>query len=98
MTKTEVYSWRVDPAVKAALEQAARVKGTGVARLLDRIVQDWLRRELPPEEEAEGQRRLRVAAERTFGQFNSGSPYGSEQVRERVRIRLRQRRAAQRPD
>jgi hypothetical protein len=90
MSKTEVYSWRVDPTVKAALEQAARSKGTSVARPLDRIVQDWLGRELPPEEEM-AQRWLHAAAARTFGAFRSGDPDGSEQVRERVRTRVRQR-------
>lgn len=97
MSKTSVYSWRVDPELKSGLEQAAKIEHTSVAQLLDRIVKDWLRLKYSLEDEAE-QLRLHEAAAQTFGAFRSGDPCGSEQVRERVRAKLRQKRADQRPN
>ena len=47
MSKTEVYSWRVDPALKRELEAAARADGRSLAHLLNQISRDWLRRERP---------------------------------------------------
>ncbi|WP_454063680.1 hypothetical protein [Candidatus Nitrospira salsa] len=97
MMKTSVYSWRIDPDLKRGLEQAAKTEQTSVAQLLDRIVKDWLHQKDSSEDE-DMQRRLHEAASQTFGAFGSGDPYGSEQVRERIRAKLRKKRATQRPD
>ncbi len=95
MSKTSVYSWRIDPELKNILEQEAKSEQTSMAHLLDRIVKDWLDQRNSSDDE-EVQRRLHEAARKTFGKIKSGDLYGSEQVRERVRARLRQKRAAQR--
>ncbi len=42
MSKTEVYSWRVDPTLKRELEAAARAEKTSVSAVLDRACRSWL--------------------------------------------------------
>ena len=42
MKKSEGYSWRVTPEVKAALEQEARREGQSVGGLLEQIALAWL--------------------------------------------------------
>ncbi len=42
MSKTEVYSWRVDPELKAELEAVARAEKTSVGGLLERASKDML--------------------------------------------------------
>ena len=42
MAKSEVYSWRVAPAMKSALEGVARSEGRSVGALLDEIVSGWI--------------------------------------------------------
>ncbi len=68
MAKTEVYSWRVDPQIKMALESEARVQGTTLAEVLDRIAKQWLemRKQQNGGEEAE-QARLHAAAAKYAG-------------------------------
>jgi predicted transcriptional regulator len=88
MSKTEVYSWRLDPDLKQRLEDAARAEKTSVGGLLDRIVRDWLRRGGGDEDEAALQQQLHAEAEKWIGSISSGDPYGSEQVKERVRSKL----------
>lgn len=92
-----MYSWRIDPVLKQDLEQAARTEQTSIAQLLEQIVQDWLYKKSSPDDE-EVQQRLHEAASQTFGAFRSRDSKGSEKVRERVRAKLRQKRATQRPD
>ena len=91
MNKSEVYSWRVSPKVKNGLEAAARAHKTSVAQLLDQIVSEWLDREEAGDDEIQDQ--LRQAAMQTFGTIQGGDPLRSQQVRQRVRARLQQRRA-----
>ena len=99
MSKTDVYSWRVDPELKSALESAARAEKTSVAHLLDRIVTDWLAHQPNSGKEDKVQRRLHAAAAKTFGTIELGEgPYDAERVRQRVRARVRRRGAAQGPD
>ena len=43
MAKSAIYSWRLAPEVKVALEHAVRRESRSVSHLLDRIVQHWLR-------------------------------------------------------
>jgi len=92
--KSEVYSWRLSPTLKNALEEAARQERAAIATLLDRIVADWLaahRRERN-QEEAE-QQRLHAAAASTFGAIRGANPSRSQQVRHSVRARLTNRHA-----
>ena len=91
MSKSEVYSWRMSPALKSALEQAARAEQISLARLLERIVQEWLEKEFSAEEEEEVQRRLHEAARACFGTIQGGDPYLAEQASERVRLKIRER-------
>ena len=97
MSKSEVYSWRMSPALKSALEQAARAEQISLARLLERIAQEWLQQEFPDDDD-ELQRRLHEAAAKTIGTIQGGDPYRAEQARERIRAKLRQHHESSRPD
>jgi hypothetical protein len=92
MKRSEVYSWRVAPEVKAALGQEARREGQSVGSLLERITMEWLatRRLAPGDDE---QTRLHVVAGKTFGMISGRNPNRSTAVRERIRRRLTARRA-----
>jgi hypothetical protein len=92
MAKTEVYSWRVDPQVKMALEHEARAQRKSVAQVLDTIAKQWLdkRKRQNGDDEAE-QARLHAAAAKCFGTISGGDLHRSEKVRETVRERLRER-------
>ena len=87
--KTEVYSWRVDPELKAGLEEAARGEGTSMARLLERIVNEWLQRSRHESDDGAEQRRLHAAAARAIGKIHGGDPRRSREASERVRAKLR---------
>jgi hypothetical protein len=91
MKKSEVYSWRVDPEMKAALEDEARRDRQSLGALLARIAADWLarRRSLDTDD---AQARLHRAAARTFGRLAGGDPGRSAAVRATVRRRLIERR------
>jgi len=91
MPKTAVYSWRLEPALKQALEDAARGQNESVAELLEEISRDWLARASSADGEEE-QRRLHAAASKCFGTFAGGDPDRSTTVREKVRARLDHRR------
>jgi len=94
MTKTEVYSWRISPHLKAALEEEARARGTSVAALLDAMAEEWLEtRGGQGLEDEEVQRRLQAAAAKSFGTIGGGDPDRSARTRELVRRRLTSRRA-----
>ena len=73
MAKTEVYSWRVDPQIKMALEAEARLQGTTLAEVLDRIAKQWLetRKQQNGDDEAE-QARLHAAAAKYAGAISGG--------------------------
>lgn len=93
MAKSEVYSWRVSPDTKAALELEARRQGDTVAAMLDRITQEWLRarrRRTGADETA--QARLHAVATRTFGTIAGGVPRRAERARVTIRRRLAARR------
>jgi hypothetical protein len=83
--KSEVYSWRLAPDLKCALEDAARRERTSVSGLLERIARERLGARAPAaaDDEAE-QARLRAAAAPYIGSLSSGDPELSERVRERV--------------
>jgi hypothetical protein len=92
MAKTEVYSWRVDPQIKMALEEEARSQGKSVAAVLDTIAKQWLQRRKRNngDDEAE-QARLHAKVMKLAGSISGGDPHRSEKVRESVRERLRER-------
>ena len=93
--KTEVYAWRVSPARKASLEEAARTEGRSVAQLLEEIVDEHL--SAAPRRaggELERQRRLHARAARFAGRLAGGEPGRATRARELVRERLRRVRRA----
>jgi hypothetical protein len=90
--KTAVYAWRVSPALKRSLEEAARSEKRSVAGLLDEIVTEHLRKATARNgSENERQRELHARAARFVGRIAGQRPDRSEKVREIVRERLRRR-------
>jgi len=94
MNRSEVYSWRLSPALKGALEEASRREQKSVARLLEELAEDWLTRRSQPGDEAGEQERLRARALRFVGALRGGDPQRAERAREKVRARLAKRRHA----
>jgi hypothetical protein len=92
--KSEVYSWRLSPDLKANLEHAARQEGVSVSRLLDRITREWLsaRRSATVVDEAE-QEHIRAAAMRVIGTLRGDDPDRSALASQHVRERLARKRA-----
>ena len=90
MNKSAVYSWRVSPAMKTALEERARSSGKSLGSLLGTIAEEWLRANAAVGTD-QGQLRKRVA--RTFGALRSGQHDRSERARDLVRNRLRRKHA-----
>ena len=90
MNKTEAYSWRLSPDMKHALEEAARQNHKTVAKLLNDIVEQWLRETHASNQDAEDaeQRRLHAAAATALGSIQGGDPNRSERVRAELRARL----------
>ena len=93
--KTEVYSWRISPERKMALEAEARRSGKTFAALLDQIAEDWLlARSSVHSEDGEQQARLQAAAAQTFGSIAGSEPLRAENARSLIRRRLQKRHAA----
>lgn len=90
--KTEVYSWRVSPERKAALEAEARRQGQSLAELLERIAAEWLEKQHGGrvDEESE-QKRIRAAALSSIGFLSSDDPHRAGNARELIRQKLRQK-------
>ena len=92
MPKTAVYSWRLSRAGKAALEEAARTERTSVAKLLERVTDEWIRaRRAASVDDEHEQVRLRTAALRFVGTLQGGDPDRSRLARTRVRAAIRRR-------
>jgi len=88
--KSEVYSWRVSPALKASLEEAARQRGASIARLLDQIVEEHLSRDQAGAgSDEKEQRGLQERAARFAGSLAGKAAGRSTRVRVLVRDRLR---------
>jgi hypothetical protein len=94
MGKSEVYSWRVSPDVKQALEQAARERKVSVARILDEIVREGLARlrRNRDRDEREAEERFRLAASPSIGSIAGCDPKRASRARDRIRARLHRRR------
>ncbi len=89
--KTEVYSWRVSADLKTELEREARRRNMSLSAVLDLAAEDWLKKaDVEPGGEEE-QVRLQMTASHCFGAFASGDAHRSENVRQTLRKRLRQR-------
>jgi hypothetical protein len=99
MAKSEVYSWRVSPQMKRALEDAARREKQSVSALLDKIVLQSLHTGAGAwnEEEAALQNRLHAAGLAAIGKINGGRPDRSKRVREVVRHKIRRQHERARP-
>lgn len=79
--------------MKAALERAARRQGKSIAQLLEQLVGRWLEKTGAGPRDEEEQRRLHQAAARWLGKLRGKDPHRSERVREKIRERLKKRRA-----
>jgi len=92
MAKTEVYSWRVEPGRKMALESAARMAGRSLSDVLDEATEQWLKARTPnrADNDAE-QHRLHAALLKCAGTISGGGRYDSENVSKLVRKRLREK-------
>jgi hypothetical protein len=109
MSKSEVYSWRITPALKAEIEAAARQEKTTVALLLERMARDWLEAHMADDDEE--QRRLRKQLFKAIEEISSAKipgPHIGSATNKRVRevmgerlmskYREAQRRAPRRSD
>ena len=98
MKKSEVYSWRVLPEIKTALEWEARRQRTTVAALLDRMAEEWLAARRVSSGGDDGhQAALHAVAARSFGSIAGGNPRRSERVHIAVRRRLLKHHDGRRP-
>jgi hypothetical protein len=90
--KTAVYSWRLTPEERAALEHEARQEKVSMAVLLSRITQSWLaerRRQARDDEQA--QALLQATAQKTFGTVKGGNPDRSVKAKDAIRQRIKAR-------
>jgi hypothetical protein len=91
MSKSEVYSWRLTPELKMALEAAAREEKTSVSTLLERLVREWLGQRHPIDDDLVAERK-RAAMLALAGTIPLGKgPYTNKRVRELVAARLKAR-------
>jgi predicted transcriptional regulator len=101
MSKSEVYSWRLDSDLKRRLEEAARNENTSVGGLLDRIARDWLGRQASEEDEEALQWRLHADAARVIGTIQGDDPGRSQRMKESFHqyvLEKHRRRASKRSD
>ena len=96
--KTEVYSWRIDPALKRALEDAARARGATMAGLLDTLAKDWLGHADEADDQAKLQRAVRERAAPYLGAVQGGDPLRAQESSQRLKQRVRERHARNRTD
>ena len=89
--KSEVYSWRLSPGLKADLERAARARKVRLSAVLDMAVRDWLAKNAQDIAGDEEQQRLHALAERYFGVIRGKDPRRSERVSELIRKSLRRK-------
>jgi len=89
--KTEVYSWRVSPDLKAELEREARRRKISLSALLDLAAQEWLSK--PASDDVDEQHRLHRAAAAAVGTIATDETKRSENTGPAVRRLLRRRYA-----
>src|SRR5690349_10988081 len=96
--RSEVFSWRLSPALKADLESEARRQNLSLARLLEHVATDWLKeRRNGAEDDAAVQKRLHAAVERCIGTIAGDDPTRSSRVRELVRAKLAEKHGRKLP-
>jgi hypothetical protein len=97
MTKSEVYSWRLSPELKAELEEAARAEKTSVGCLLERAILEWLDSRRPPK--GKEQNRLRRELMAFAGTFHGdGTSATNVNVRAVITAGLEERYGRSRTD
>ncbi|HXV64220.1 MAG TPA: hypothetical protein VEK15_26200 [Vicinamibacteria bacterium] len=96
MNKTEVYSWRLCPELKARLEEAARDEETSVAQLLEKIAREWLALSRREDDDVEEQQRLHREAARHVGSIHGGDPRRAQEASDRVRDKLKKKHVSKR--
>lgn len=89
----QVYSWRVSPQMKRALEETARRQNQSISALPKKIVAQSFRHGVEGwnEEEAALQKRLHAAGLSAIGKIKSGRTDRSKRVREEVRRKLQRK-------
>ena len=87
--KSEVYSWRLAPSVKADLERIARVRKIRVSAVLDMAVREWLTKNVQEIASDEEQKRLHAAVERCVGVIAGKNPRRAETATATIRKSLR---------
>ena len=92
--KSEVYSWRLSPEKKMALESEAIREGKSVAQVLDEISSGWLaeKRRSFAEDEAE-QAKLRARVLALAGSLSGGDPGRASNASKRLKESLAKRYA-----
>jgi len=95
--KSEVYSLRLSPALKADLQRAARRRKIPISDVLETAAREWLQRNAVDFADDEEQKRLHASAEQCFGTISSGNPRRSENVSELVRESLEKKYGRRRP-
>ncbi len=85
MAKTAVYSWRLSPDLKLALEEAARNNRESIAELLERIARESLAGSPDDDEE---QRRVHAAATKYVGTIDGGDPDRATNARQNLHTLL----------
>ena len=90
MNKTEIYTWRLSPVTKAALEETARKQNRSIADLLEEIVSASLSQS-GQKSDAERQRALHARATEFAGCLAGDDSLRAERARELVRARLKKR-------
>ena len=92
--KTEIYTWRVSPEVKSALEMEARREKVSVAALLDQVTRQWLQdRRAKLVDDAAGQAKLQAQAAKSIGKIAGKNPHRAESVRVLIREDLARKHA-----
>jgi len=87
--RSEVYSWRLSPGLKADLERVARVRKIRVSAVLDMAVREWLAKNAQEIAGDEEQKRLHAAAERCIGVVAGKNPRRAENSAATIRKSLR---------
>ena len=83
MSKTEVYSWRVDPELKAELEAAARAEKTSVGAIIEKACRTLIEDARPEDNGMKEQDRLRKSLMKVAGSINGpGTSATNENVRQ----------------
>ena len=92
--RSEVYSWRVSPALKASLEETGRRERLPVSRLLEEIVRGYMANRTESGPDLAAQQELHAKAARFAGRIVGSKARRAENARVLVRRRLQRVRPA----